>query len=51
VDYVPRQRTITDYYAVEHQVNYVPRSVPETKIEYVPVETVTERIEYVPMER
>lgn len=51
IEYVPRERRITDYYAIEHQTNYVPQTIPEKKIEYVPVETVTERVEYIPVER
>lgn len=38
---VPVQRTVTDYYAVEHVVDYVPREIEETVIDYVPEEVVT----------
>jgi hypothetical protein len=48
---VPREKTVTDYYAIEYQTHYVPQSIPEKKIEYVPVETITERIEYFPVEK
>jgi len=36
VDVVPKLRKITDYYAVEHQVEYVPEVFQDVYLEYVP---------------
>jgi hypothetical protein len=33
---VPIQKKVTDYYAVEHVVDYIPKEIEETVIEMVP---------------
>ena len=40
---------MTDYYAVEHVVDYVPREIEETVIDMVPEEIVTEKVIYLPV--
>lgn len=47
---MPIERTITDYYAVETQVEYIPKEIEETIVEYEPVERVWERVQYLPVE-
>ena len=47
---IPVERTITDYYAVETQVEYIPKEIEETIIEYEPVEKTWERVQYLPVE-
>jgi hypothetical protein len=32
IDYVPREKQVTDYYAIEHQTSYIPQTIPEKKI-------------------
>ncbi|CAK62403.1 unnamed protein product (macronuclear) [Paramecium tetraurelia] len=48
---VPRERYVTDYYAVEYQTEYVPQVFQEKFTEYVPVDRYQERVEYYPVER
>ncbi|CAK92559.1 unnamed protein product (macronuclear) [Paramecium tetraurelia] len=43
---VPVTRQITDYYAVQYEVEYIPQVIQEKQIEYVPVERIQERTEY-----
>jgi len=47
---VPFERTITDYYAVETQVEYIRREIEETVMVEEPVEHVFERVQYIPVE-
>ena len=47
---VPYERTITDYYAVETQVEYIRREVEETIMVEEPVERTYERVQYIPVE-
>ncbi len=47
---IPIERTITDYYAVETQIEYIPKEIEETIVEYEPVERVWERVQYLPVE-
>jgi hypothetical protein len=47
---IPVERTITDYYAVETQVEYIPKEIEETIVEYEPVERTWERVQYLPVE-
>ena len=47
---VPYERTITDYYAVETQVEYIKREVEETIMVEEPVERTYERVQYIPVE-
>lgn len=47
---VPVQRSVTDYYAVEHVIDYVPQEIEETIIEMVPEERSTNKLVYVPIE-
>lgn len=47
---VPVERKITDYYAVQHVVDYIPKEIEETVIDMVPQEKVTETLVYVPVE-
>ena len=47
---VPYERTITDYYAVETQVEYIKREVEETVMVEEPVERTYERVQYIPVE-
>jgi len=47
---IPVERTITDYYAVETQIEYIPKEIEETIVEYEPVERVWERVQYLPVE-
>jgi len=47
---IPVERTITDYYAVETQVEYIRREIEETVMVEEPVERVSERIQYIPVE-
>jgi predicted nucleic acid-binding protein len=35
---MPRERRVTDYYAVEYQTEYIPQVQYEKFTEYVPVE-------------
>ena len=35
IEEVPREVTITDYYAVEYLRQYIPQYIPERQIEYV----------------
>jgi hypothetical protein len=46
---VPVEKKITDYYAVEHVVDYIPKEIEETVIEMVPQEKVTETLYYMPV--
>jgi hypothetical protein len=48
---IPKERVVTDYYAVEYQTEYVPQVFQDVYTEYVPVERVQERVEYYPIER
>ncbi|KAM3144953.1 hypothetical protein pb186bvf_002958 [Paramecium bursaria] len=48
---VPVQRQITDYYAVQYDIEYIPQVIQEKQIEYVPVERVQERTEYYTVEK
>ncbi|CAK72562.1 unnamed protein product (macronuclear) [Paramecium tetraurelia] len=43
---VPITRQITDYYAVQYEIEYIPQVIQEKQIEYVPVERIQERTEY-----
>jgi hypothetical protein len=47
---IPVERTITDYYAVETQIEYIPKEIEETIVEYEPVERTWERVQYLPVE-
>ena len=47
---VPYERTITDYYAVETQVEYIKREVEETIMVEEPIEKTYERVQYIPVE-
>jgi hypothetical protein len=47
---VPIQKKVTDYYAVEHIVDYVPKEIEETVVEMVPQERVADKLYYVPVE-
>ena len=47
---VPYERTITDYYAVETQVEYIKREVEETVMVEEPIEKTYERVQYIPVE-
>lgn len=47
---VPVERSVTEYYAIEHVMDYVPREVEETVVEMVPEERNTNRLVYVPVE-
>lgn len=51
VETIPREVTVTDYYAVEYLRQYIPQYVPEKKIEYVQVPKKQVRYEYIPVER
>ena len=46
---VPVQRKATNYYAIEHVVDYGPREWEETIVEMVPEERITERKYYLPV--
>jgi hypothetical protein len=41
----------TEYYSVEHRVEYHKEIIPEKRIEMVPVEKKVKRYEYVPVEK
>ena len=45
------QKTCTDYYRIEHVIEYVPIEKEETVYEIQPNEIVTMRLEYVPVEQ
>ena len=47
---VPYERTIIDYYAVETQIQYIPREIIQTIREVEEVEHVKERVQYLPVE-
>ncbi|CAD8064410.1 unnamed protein product [Paramecium sonneborni] len=51
VQYVPRERKVSDYYAIQYQTEYIPQVFQEKSIEYVPVERYQERVEYHTVER
>ncbi len=48
---VPIERTVTDYYTVEHITDYIPQLKQEKKAGYVPVEWIENRVEYLPVEK
>ncbi|CAD8102231.1 unnamed protein product [Paramecium sonneborni] len=48
---VPITKQVTDYYAVQYDIEYIPQVVQEKQIEYVPVERFAERTEYYTVER
>jgi hypothetical protein len=48
---VPITKQITDYYAVQYDVEYIPQVIQEKCVEYMPVERVAERVEYQAIER
>ncbi|CAD8049244.1 unnamed protein product [Paramecium primaurelia] len=47
----PVTKYVTDYYPVEYQTDYIPRTVYETQTEYVPVQKTVPRVEYEAVER
>ncbi|KAL4496513.1 hypothetical protein ABPG72_014743 [Tetrahymena utriculariae] len=47
---VPKERYVTDYYAVEHTTNYIPQTYYDSYVDYVPVTRYKERTEYYPVE-
>lgn len=51
INYVPKEKVITDYYVIEHQTAYIPRNIEEKIVEYIPIEKYGERIEYKPVEK
>lgn len=51
IETIPKEVTVTDYYAVEYLRQYIPQYVPEKKIEYVQVPKKQIRYEYIPVER
>jgi hypothetical protein len=51
VEEVPREVTITDYYAIEYLRQYIPQYIPEKQIEYVAKERKVKKYEYIPVER
>jgi hypothetical protein len=48
---IPRERYVTDYYAVEYQTEYIPQVSYDKVVEYMPVDRYQERVEYYPVER
>lgn len=46
---VPVEKKVTDYYAVEHVVDYVPKEIEETVVEYIPEEKMGGKLYYVPV--
>ncbi|CAK65665.1 unnamed protein product (macronuclear) [Paramecium tetraurelia] len=48
---VPITKQVTDYYAVQYDIEYIPQVIQEKQIEYVPVERVAERTEYYTVEK
>jgi hypothetical protein len=48
---VPVQRVCTDYYQVEHIIDYMPIEKEEVRYEVEPQEVVTMRLQYVPVEQ
>ncbi|CAD8205032.1 unnamed protein product [Paramecium octaurelia] len=48
---VPITKQVTDYYAVQYDIEYIPQVIQEKQIEYVPVERVAERTEYYIVEK
>ncbi|CAD8153410.1 unnamed protein product [Paramecium pentaurelia] len=48
---VPKTKYVTDYYPVEYQTEYIPRTVYEQQTEYVPVTKTVPRVEYDAVER
>jgi Epiplasmin protein len=51
IETIPKEVTVTDYYAVEYLRQYIPQYVPEKRIEYVQVPKKQIRYEYIPVER
>lgn len=51
IEQIPKEVTVTDYYAVEYLREYIPQYVPEKRIEYVQVPKKQIRYEYIPVER
>lgn len=47
---IPIEKTVTDYYAVETQVEYIRREIEETVMVEQPVERTYDRIQYIPVE-
>ncbi|CAD8088783.1 unnamed protein product [Paramecium sonneborni] len=48
---VPKTKYVTDYYPVEYQTEYIPRTVYEQQTEYVPITKTVPRVEYEAVER
>lgn len=51
VETIPKEVVKTEYYSVEHRVEYHKEVIPEKKIEMVPVEKKVKRYEYIPVEK
>jgi hypothetical protein len=49
IETIPREVTVTDYYAVEYLRQYIPQIISEKKIEYVKVPKKQVRYEYLPV--
>lgn len=44
------ERTVTEYFAVETQVEYIKREIEDIVMVEEPVERIIERVQYVPVE-
>ena len=49
IEYVPVERTYTDYVEIKHEIEHVPIPKMEKRIEYIPVEKYEEYVDYVPL--
>lgn len=43
---MPITKKVTDYYAIQHDIEYVPTTIQEKVVEYRPVERFKERVDY-----
>ncbi|CAD8184628.1 unnamed protein product [Paramecium pentaurelia] len=48
---VPKTKYVTDYYPIEYQTEYIPRTVYEQQTEYIPITKSVPRVEYEAVER
>ncbi|KAM3135748.1 hypothetical protein pb186bvf_012145 [Paramecium bursaria] len=48
---VPVTRQVTEYQAIQYDIEYIPQTIQEKQIEYVPVEKYQERVEYITQTR
>lgn len=48
---MPVEKSVIDYYAVEHITNYEPQVLHEKVIEMVPIERTIQTTNYIPVEQ